>query len=68
MPAARLLLWAAAAASARDDYVATWARPTADRCNAKHCEWMKGFPPVDVGCRIVHRYLDTAAGSPFAAF
>jgi hypothetical protein len=54
MPAARLLLWAAAA-SARDDYVAKWARLTAARCNTKHCEWMSGFPPVDVGCRM-HRY------------
>jgi hypothetical protein len=63
MPAARLLLWAAAA-SARDDYVAKWARLTAARCNTKHCEWMSGFPPVDVGCRIVIDEVGFDDGAP----
>ena len=44
---------AALVAKDRDHYARYWAREHENgRCDAKHCEWMRGFGSIDVGCRL----------------
>ena len=59
---------AALVAKDREHYTKYWARPHENgRCDAKHCEWMRGFGAIDVGCRL---QVDRAglAGGPGPAF
>ena len=59
---------AALVAKDRDHYARYWARDHENgRCDAKHCEWMRGFGAIDVGCEFV---VDRAglAGGPGPAF
>ena len=59
---------AALVAKDRDHYARYWAREHENgRCDAKHCEWMRGFGSIDVGCRL---QIDRAglAGGPGPAF
>ena len=59
---------AALVAKDRDHYARYWARDHENgRCDAKHCEWMRGFGSIDVGCRL---QIDRAglAGGPGPAF